>query len=264
MNPPQPVVYGSGLSSLRLATGSPGELGLLKALAECFSQKADASLHWIKAGAGQSLQLLHDRQVDVAMVHAPALVDKAVQEGWGTEKTLLGSNEFFLVGPKADPALASGSGEVVEAFQRIASKECRFISRGDNSGTHQKEMDIWRLAGVVPRRVWLIPARDFMTACLLRADAEKAYFLCDSSTWLMERRNVPELKLLLRGDLLLINIYHALVSPPGTTPGHETGRRFVNFVASSAGQKIIREFGRQEHGEGLYQCAEKTQVHRQE
>lgn len=255
MNPPLPVVYGTGKASFRLATGGPGELGLLKALAESFAQKADASLHWIKAGAGQSLQLLRERRVDVAMVHAPAQVDIAVQEGWGTEKTLFGSNKFVLIGPRDDPAFASGAVGVVEAFQRIAKKECPFISRGDNSGTHQKEMDIWRLAGVVPKGGWHIAARDFMTACLLRADAEKAYFLCDSSTWVMEEGSVRELTLLQRGDPLLVNIYHALVSPPGATLGRETGRRFVNFVASSAGQKIIREFGRREQGEGLYQCA---------
>ncbi len=99
-------VYGSGPEKFTLATGSPGELGLVKALAEGFDKtmQGKITLQWLKAGSGKSFQLLKDKQVDMIMVHAPAAEKKAVQEGWATDRTLLGSNEFYIVGPASDPA----------------------------------------------------------------------------------------------------------------------------------------------------------------
>lgn len=142
--------YGSGSQRFSLATGSPGELGLLKVLGEAFGKEADATLVWIKAGTGQSMQLLKERKVDMAMVHAPAQVDKAIADGWATGKTLIGSNEFYIVGPAADPAGISAAKSAVEAYQRIATAKAKFVSRGDNSGTHQKELQVWAKAGIKP------------------------------------------------------------------------------------------------------------------
>ena len=96
-------VYGSGAHTFRLATGSPGELGLLKAIAEEFNPTADATLCWKKAGSGASLKLLKEKKVDMVMVHAPAAEKKAVEEGWAIKRNLIGSNEFYIVGPKSDP-----------------------------------------------------------------------------------------------------------------------------------------------------------------
>ena len=249
------ATYGSGANSFALATGSPGELGLLKALAEAFASRNDARMVWVKAGTGQSLKLLQEGKVDMAMVHAPAQVDKAVKDGWATGKTLIGSNEFYIVGPQADPAGIASAKSAAEAFRKLSQAGSPFVSRGDNSGTHQKEMQIWKNAGLQPTGAWYIETRDFMTASLKRANAEGAYFMSDSSTWIMEKGVAPDLVVLFRGDRLLVNTYHALVAPAGMTPGRDTAERFVAFVASPAGQKIIADYGHGRFGEGLYNDA---------
>lgn len=245
------ATYGTGRNRFALATGSPGELGLLKELAEEFSRRADAQMVWVKAGTGASLKLLQQGKVDMAMVHAPAQVEKALKEGWGVGKTLIGSNEFYIVGPKSDPAGIVRATSAADAYRRIAEAKARFVSRGDNSGTHQKELQIWQKAGLQPGGDWYIVTKDFMTASLKRANAESAYFMSDSSTWIMEKGVAPDLAILYRGDKFLVNTYHALTAPPGATPGRDTAERFIAFVASGEGQKIIAEYGRLRFGEGL-------------
>jgi tungstate transport system substrate-binding protein len=251
--------YGSGSQRFSLATGSPGELGLLKVLGEAFGKEADATLVWIKAGTGQSMQLLKERKVDMAMVHAPAQVDKAVADGWATGKTLIGSNEFYIVGPASDPAGIAKARDAADAYARIAAAKAKFVSRGDNSGTHQKELQVWAKAGIKPEGNWYIETRGFMTASLKRANAEGAYFMSDSSTWIMEQGVAPSLKILFRGDRFLVNTYHAIVAPrdpnPGATAGRDTAEKFIAFVASPAGQKIIREYGASQYPEALYNDA---------
>ncbi|MBE7422749.1 MAG: substrate-binding domain-containing protein [Zoogloeaceae bacterium] len=249
------ATYGTGRNRFALATGSPGELGLLKELAEEFSRRADAQMVWVKAGTGASLKLLQQGKVDMAMVHAPAQVEKALKEGWGVGKTLIGSNEFYIVGPKSDPAGIVRATSAADAYRRIAEAKARFVSRGDNSGTHQKELQIWQKAGLQPGGDWYIVTKDFMTASLKRANAESAYFMSDSSTWIMEKGVAPDLAILYRGDKFLVNTYHALTAPPGATPGRDTAERFIAFVASGEGQKIIAEYGRLRFGEGLYNDA---------
>lgn len=249
------AIYGDGRNVFSLATGSPGELGLLKVLAEEFGRKADARMNWVKAGTGQSLNLLKEKKVDMAMVHAPTQVAKALQEGWAVGKTLIGSNEFYIVGPKADPAGIAGAANAADAYRKVAAADAPFVSRGDNSGTHQKEMQIWKAAGVEPAGAWYIVTKDFMTASLKRANAEKAYFMSDSSTWIMEKGVAPDLVILYRGDKALVNTYHALTAPPGATSGQATAEAFVRFVASPEGQRIIADYGRGQFGEGLYNDA---------
>ncbi|HMK55478.1 MAG TPA: substrate-binding domain-containing protein [Dissulfurispiraceae bacterium] len=247
--------YGNGQHRFSLATGSPGELGILKIIAEKFAAENDASMCWIKAGSGDSLKFLKEKKVDMIMVHAPAAEKKALADGWATKRMLIGSNEFYIVGPADDPAKISEAKSATEAYQKIASAKAKFFSRGDNSGTHKKELDVWKNAGIVPSGEWYIVTKDFMTATLKRANLEKGYFMTDSSTWAAERKVVPGLKILFRGDKFLINTYHTLAQPSGITAGAETASRFVDFVASEKGQKIIRDFGKDKYGEGLYNDA---------
>ncbi len=249
------ATYGTGVNTFTLATGSPGELGLLQALGEEFSKRENAKMVWIKAGSGASLNLLKTKQVDMIMVHAPAAVARAVSEGWATKRTLIGSNEFYIVGPKSDPAKIGAASSGADAYARIAKAKANFVSRGDNSGTHVKVMDIWKQAGVVPEGTWYIVTKDFMTASLKRANAENAYFMSDSSTWVAEKAIAPNLQVLYRGDKFLVNTYDALVAPPGATPGQATASKFIDFVASDAGQKIMRDYGRGQYGEALYNDA---------
>lgn len=249
-------LYGRSDQRFSLATGSPGELGLLEALADAFNKGNGTSLCWKKAGSGASLKLLKGREVDMVMVHAPAAEKKAVQEGWAIKRTLIGSNEFYIVGPKNDPAGIAEAKNAPEAYRKIAEAEAKFFSRGDNSGTHKKELDVWKNAGIEPSGEWYIVTKAFMMATLKRADAEKGYFMTDSSTWVAARAETPNLTILFRGDPFLVNTYHALCQPKGATPGQEYASKFIDFVQSEKGQKIIRDYGADKYGEGLYNDAD--------
>ena len=129
-------------------------MGLVKVLAEAFNSIGKTTLCWQKAGSGESLNLLKNKKVDMIMVHAPAAEKKAVEEGWATKRTLIGSNEFYIVGPADDPAKISSAKTVTDVYSKIARSKDKFFSRGDNSGTHKKEMEVWSKAGISPSGNW--------------------------------------------------------------------------------------------------------------
>ena len=255
----QPVCtesYGTGPNKFSLATGSPGELGLLKALGDEFAKKNNTTLCWVKAGSGESMKLLKDKQVDMIMVHAPAAEKKAVEDGWAIKRELIGSNEFYIVGPANDPAGIKKAKTAAEAYTLIANSKSKFFSRGDNSGTHKKEMDAWEKANIQPAGDWYVVTKDFMMATLKRADAEKGYFMTDSSTWVSVRKEMKNLSILFRGDVFLVNTYHTLLQPEGATPGQKYASQFIDFVNSKEGQTIIATYGKDLYGEGIYNDAE--------
>ncbi|EFL50190.1 putative ABC transporter substrate binding protein precursor [Solidesulfovibrio fructosivorans JJ]] len=253
--PPVAASYGPGPKVFTLATGSPGELGLLKILGNAYCAKAGCRLDWIKAGSGQSLDLLKAGKVDMIMVHAPAAEKKAVAEGWAGCPTLLGSNEFFIVGPASDPAGIAKAKTAADAYRDIAKAKAKFFSRGDNSGTHKKELGIWKDAGIEPAGDWYIVTKDFMTATLKRANDEGGYFMTDSSTWVAEQKNMPKLKVLFSGDKKLVNTYHALCGQKDGKPTSDLAAGFIAFVASPEGQHIIGNYGKKQYGAGLYNDA---------
>jgi tungstate transport system substrate-binding protein len=240
-----------------LATGSPGELGLLEALAADFARTHNATVRWFKAGSGQAMKLLQERKVDMVLAHAPPAERKAVADGWAAGRSLIGSNEFWVVGPAEDPAGIVGAADVVDAFKRIQDRGAKFVSRGDNSGTHQKESEAWRAAGRTPGGAAYVVTKDFMTASMRRANDEGGYFLTDSSTFIAERRNMPKLNLLFRGGEMLLNPYHTLyLTQP--TPGAATARQFGAYLATERVQAVMRDFGRTQHGEAMYNDAAAT------
>ncbi|MFH2011924.1 MAG: substrate-binding domain-containing protein [Pseudomonadota bacterium] len=249
------AVYGTGKYTFSLATGSPGELGLLKVVADAFNQKHDTKLCWQKAGSGDSLKLLKEKKVDMIMVHAPAAEKQAVKEGWAIKRNLIGSNEFYIVGPKNDPAGITTAKDAAQAYKKIAEKKEIFFSRGDNSGTHKKEMAVWEKAGIQPSGSWYIVTKTFMMATLKQANKENGYFMTDSSTWVAAKKEMKNLKILFRGDPFLINTYHTLCQPDGITPGQMYASKFIDFVVSEEGQKLLRNYGAKEYGEGLYNDA---------
>jgi tungstate transport system substrate-binding protein len=249
--------WGEGSRTVAVATGSPGELGLLEQLATEFAATNDATVVWFKAGSGQAMKLLQERKVDMVLAHAPPAERRAVAEGWATGRRLIGSNEFWIVGPAADPARIASAADAAEAMRRIQSSGASFVSRGDNSGTHQKEMELWRAAGVSPGGPGYIVTRDFMTASLRRANQEGAYFLTDSSTFIAERVTLPQLQRLFKGGPLLANPYHTLyLTDP--TPGAATARQFGDFLASERAQALMRDYGRVRYGEPMYKDAAAT------
>ena len=254
----RPLCSGGG-TALAIATGSPGELGLLGELAGAFCERRPAALCWRKAGSGASLRLLKQGTVDLALVHAPEAEKQAVAQGWATDRTLIGGNRFYLVGPSEDPARVAEAVNAAEAYARIAKNQARFITRADNSGTHKREMAIWRKAGVQPEGGWYLPSRDFMMASLRLAAREGAYFMTDSSTWLVgkARFGLDGLAVLRADDPELTNAYHAL-RRAGESPNSQLAREFIAFLASPAGQRIIAGYGREAYGEPLYENAAKA------
>ncbi|ATB69407.1 Tungstate-binding protein TupA [Sulfurospirillum diekertiae] len=248
--------YGKGALELKLATGSPGELGLVKALAEEFAKSNDMSLCWIKAGSGESLSLLKNKEVDLIMVHAPKGEKEALKEGWASDRSLIGSNEFYITGPKKDPALIKDSSSVVEAYSRIAAKKALFYTRADNSGTHKKELEIWKKANISPEGSWYTINKDFMLATLKKADTTGAYFMTDSSTWVAAQKELKNMKILFRGDIFLVNTYNALKQNGLETPQKNMSAKFIEFVTKGDGQKVIRSFGKELYGEAIYNDAE--------
>ncbi len=247
-------IYGKGQTEITLATGSPGSLGLLEALAEPFCIKNNCRIRWIKRGSGASLNALKSGEADVIMVHAPEVEIKALKAGWAADRTLIGGNEFYIVGPVSDPAGIRNASSAADAYLKIAASKSLFFTRNDNSGTYKKELMIWKKAGLKPSGAWYIATNDFMGPTLMRADKEKGYFMTDSSTWYVKKDKIRNLEILYSGDPLLINVYHALGAPEGKKPEkiYRLIKKFIGFLKSEEGQKIISEFGIKEHGTPLY------------
>ncbi len=248
--------FGKDLPTLRLATGSPYELGLVGRLFDAFKKHSPCRLKVTKAGSGKSLKLLKSGKVDVVMVHAPYLELEAVREGWALDRTYIGANDFVIVGPKDDPAGIRSCEDVVCAYRKIAEKKAIFVSRGDNSGTHRKELHIWKMAGIEPKGSWYVVTHNFMMASLLKANRLGGYFMTDRSTYIVARKKHPELKLviLFEGDPVLINRYHALIGNPKVNPSvnYDLAKRFVEFLSGDEGQRIISTYGKDLFGSPLY------------
>ena len=251
------AVYGQGRTELVVATGSPGALGLLQALAEPFCRQNHCRLVWFKKGSGASLAFLKAGKCDLIMVHAPAAEKKAIAEGWASERAIIGANQFFIVGPRNDPAGISQTKSAVTAFRAIANAKAKFISRGDNSGTNKRELQIWRLAGLKPNGKWYLVSHDFMGPSLLLADRKQAYFMTDNSTYYVKKSKLQHLVPLFQGDPILFNVYHALRPNPAKYPrrNNKLALTFINFIKSATGQKIIRSYGIRKYGRSLYQDA---------
>lgn len=249
-SPAPAAIYGDAGPVLRLATGSPGELGLIEALALAFLAQETVRVAWYKAGSGQALDLLKAGQVDMVMVHAPAAERAAVAQGWATRRTAVGGNAYYLVGPADDPANVRQARDVVDALGRIAESRAKFLSRGDQSGTHRQELALWESAGIDPAWPGYYASGDFMAASLRRADRDGAYFLTDNSTWVVLRPELETLEVLFSGDPRLVNAYHALLSPGSASAG--LAGRFLDFISGPEGQAVLRDFGRAKHGTPLY------------
>lgn len=245
-------IYGDGNEEIRLATGSPGELGLLEALADKFNAENNAKICWIKAGSGKGLSLLKEGEIDVSMTHSPNEEKKLVEEGSAKNRTLIGSNEFYIIGPKDDPAGIKNAKSAAEAYAKIADAKALFYTRDDKSGTHIKELSIWKSAGITPSGEWYKANRDFMLATLKKADETKGYFMSDSSTYKMVKDELKNSDALFMGDVALVNVYVAMSSKNAP----KIADKFIEFLKSDEAQEIFKNYGKEKFGVPLYEDAQ--------
>jgi tungstate transport system substrate-binding protein len=224
--------------------------GLLDELKERFeSENPSVMVKFIATGTGEALKRASQGGVDLVLVHAPSLEKQYMEKGVIERNgSIFAYNYFILVGPPDDPAEASGK-SVIDAFKSIYSAGERgralFISRGDNSGTNVREMQIWNMAGLNPKnRSWYIESGSDMVTTLSIANEKQAYTLVDVGTWLFMKDKLKLKAIVDRGDEL-INIYSAYIVPSGNT---RDASAFKQFLLSREGQEIINNF----RGGGLF------------
>jgi tungstate transport system substrate-binding protein len=177
-----------------------------------------------------------------------------VDEGAAVERTLVMHNDFVIIGPSDDPAGVKSTSSAADAFLSIASRGSSFVSRGDDSGTHVKELAIWTAARIDPTtQGWYEETGQGQGATMQVANQRNAYALTDRGTYLAQRENL-DLEILLEGDAILLNIYHALLVNPANhdNVNEAAGRAFIEFVTSADIQALIGQFGVEEFGEPLF------------
>lgn len=234
-------------------TTSTVESGLLDELIPLFEKKTGLTVKTIGVGSGLAIEMGRRGEADVLLVHSPNDEKRLVQEGFGINRRAVMHNDFVLLGPVNDPAHVQGAGTVVDAFSRIAQSGAMFISRGDKSGTHAKELSIWRQAsGVLSNKQYLETGQG-MGPTLIIADQKRAYVLSDRATYLNFKGKI-KLTIIHEGDKTLANPYHTIeVNPAKHHKVNAAGARaFTDFITSAEIQKVIAAFGRDKYGQSLF------------
>ncbi len=213
-------------------------------LLQAFEKRCACKVDVIAVGSGQALKIASNGDVDTVIVHEPAAERKFLDAGWGINHRSFMMNDFVILGPSSDPARIRGMRSASQAFFKIHESGSLFISRGDESGTHKKEMDLWQKAGVrQPVGSWRLEIGQGMGAVLTMAEEKQAYTICDRATWL-SRRNQLNLKVLAEGDPDLINRYSAMQVNPARHPSvaKELSARLIAWLCSPEGQKRIGDY----------------------
>jgi tungstate transport system substrate-binding protein len=238
-------------------TTSTQDSGLLDVLVPLFEKKSGYRVKTISVGTGQALELAAKGEADVALVHAPTLEKKYVSDGKLLNRRLVMYNDFIILGPANDPAqIKSTKSSVkssIDALKRIAATASRFVSRGDNSGTHNLEKSLWKSAAIQPKGEWYIESGQGMGATLGIANDRGAYIITDRATYLAFRKRVT-LAVLLEGDRPLLNIYSVMEVNPANGPRINTvgGKAFADFMVAPQTQAVIKSFGVEKFGQPLF------------
>ena len=237
---------------LRLATTTSTEnSGLLAAILPPFEDATGITVDVIAVGTGAAIRLGEVGDVDVILVHAPAAEMKFVEAGYGVNRRSVMHNDFIVLGPADDPSGVAGAIDVVDVFRKIAVSFGAFASRGDDSGTHKKELEIWSEAGIAPGGRWYKELGQGMGAVLVIASELGAYSLADRGTYLAMTEQL-DLKIVFEGDRLLHNPYSVIAVNPALH-GHvsyESAVRLIAWLTSPNGQELIGSFSR--YGEALF------------
>ena len=227
--------------------------GLLDVLVPMFERQTRLTVKTIAVGTGQALALAARGEADVTLAHAPALEKTYVANGKLLNRRLVMYNDFVVLGPEADPAGLRGAKKAAGAFRRIAAAGARFVSRGDKSGTHARELALWKAAGLTPASPWYSESGQGMGAPLGIAEDRRAYTLADRATYLAFTRRVA-LKILVEGDPRLRNIYSVMEVNPANGPRVNAagGRKFAGFMLAPGTQAVVQTFGVDTYGQTLF------------
>src|SRR5262245_10586117 len=228
------------------STTSTEQSGLCKHLLPVFEKKTGIQVRVVALGTGQALDMGRRGDADVVFVHAKPLEEKFVAEGHGVQRFEVMYNDFILVGPKSDPAKVGGTKDIVAGLQKIKAAGAPFASRGDKSGTHFAEVELWKAAGVdiaKDKGPWYRETGSGMGPTLNTASGMNAYSLTDRGTWL-SFKNRGELVISVEGDQRLFNQYGVILVNPAKHPHvkRDMGQAFVDWVISPEGQKTIAEY----------------------
>ncbi len=247
------------LAATLLAAGTPAETrlrvasttttqnsGVFEYLLPIFEKKTGLKVDVVAVGTGAAIEIGKRGDADVVMVHAKDQELKAVEEGWFVDRHEVMYNDFLIVGPANDPLKIKGTKSAVEAFQKIAAKGGPFVSRGDKSGTHSKDLKIWKKAGIDPKgQDWYLEVGQGMSKTLRLANEKRAYTLTDRGTWLAIRdKDKLDLIILSEGDPILYNQYGVMAVNPEKHKQvkYKEAKVFIDWLVSPEGQKAIGDF----------------------
>jgi len=232
---------------IRIATTTSTEnSGLLKYLTPKFEENTGYKLHFIAAGTGKALQMGRDGDVDLMLVHAKSAEDKIVAEGYGVKRYPVMYNDFVIVGPKESAFAFSDKATIEEVLEEIAKTKSKFISRGDDSGTHKKEMILWGLTKSMPNNKtdrWYLEAGQGMGKVLQMTGELGAYTMTDRGTWLAYMDKLP-LSIVFEGNPMLFNPYGMIAVNPEKYPDTNIkgAQTFIDWMTSPEGQALIGNF----------------------
>jgi len=243
-----PVAAESGKNLMMATTTSTDNTGLLDDLAPQFQSATGIELKWTATGTGKALKLGENCDVDVLMVHAPVAEKNFVANGFGTDRREIMYNDFVIIGPQSDPA-GIKSQSIEKALQTVRSKNATFVSRGDNSGTHKKEISLWTAAGMpMPEKEsWYVQTGQGMLATINIAAERNGYTMADRGSYIKYEDNLggnPPLKILVEGDAVLLNQYSVIAIDVKHCPNtkKEQATQFIDWVTSPGAQSQIKDF----------------------
>jgi tungstate transport system substrate-binding protein len=239
------------------STIGPIDAGIVSALEDQFEKDTGIRVRHVGAGTGAALDIARNGAIDLVLVHAKSLEEKFIADGFGTERIPLMYNDFVIVGPASDPAGIKGTKTATEALKKIIDSGSLFISRGDKSGTHIAEMELWGKAGIKPAGSWYAvyeKGSEGNVPTLKYTDQKEAYTVIDRATYVSIKDQI-KLIVLVEGDEALLNYISLIPVNPVKCPkvNSKDTKKFVKWLTSpKAGQIIIRDFGRDKYGSPLF------------
>lgn len=233
------------------STTSTQDSGLFDVLLPAFTKAfPQYTVNVIAVGTGEALKLGEQKDADVLLVHAPASEKEFIANGFGTERRLVMYNDFVLVGPESDPAGVKGTTDAAAALTKIAAAKARFISRGDDSGTHKKELQLWKAASLDPAgESWYESIGQGMAEALRIASEREGYTLSDRATYLSLKEGL-QLIIAVEGDKVMFNQYGVI--PVTDATNAQGAQDFADWITSPEGQAVIKDYGVQEFGQPLF------------